>query len=272
MTAPTSNPYFKFFTSKWLSGDILECSLTAQGLFVNICALYWSKAGSLTLSKIQKKFPRKQKYINELVSEGIMKISGDTIEILFLDEQLTERGTVSHKNKDNANKRWNKGNNDATALPNKCDGIPIAVPDTCQLEKIREDKNNIASACCLVFGKDYKQPEERINGEANFYSDIDYQVDVILGVYKSDSVAQIKAYIKYCQTTKRKLIGTAHKLAETIISSDWIKLNNPGEHFKPPDNPFKDAEANKKLWTDDAWRKHYWHMMDNPEFKKHFNL
>lgn len=109
-------PYFKFNVSEWLSGDITECSLSAQGLFTNICALYWSKSGKLSYSKMNKKFPRKQKYFTELLDDGIIKLNGDNIEINFLTEQLEERGSVSEQNTNNAKEGWKRRKSDATAL------------------------------------------------------------------------------------------------------------------------------------------------------------
>lgn len=109
-------PYFKFVVSDWMVGDITGCSLSAQGLFINLCAFYWSKGGDLTLEKLNRKYPRHKKQITELLDEGILKISSGKVEVKFLDEQLEERGHVSSKNSENAKSRWNGGKPDATAL------------------------------------------------------------------------------------------------------------------------------------------------------------
>ena len=37
-----SLPYFKFFCSEWSDGDITLEDYQTQGLFINICAYYWS--------------------------------------------------------------------------------------------------------------------------------------------------------------------------------------------------------------------------------------
>lgn len=109
-------PYFKFVVSDWMVGDITGCSLSAQGLFINLCAFYWSKGGDLTLDKLHRKYPRHKKQLTELLDEGILKISSGKVEVKFLDEQLEERGHVSSKNSENAKSRWNGGKPDATAL------------------------------------------------------------------------------------------------------------------------------------------------------------
>ena len=132
----------------------------------------------------------------------------------------------------------------------------------------------VAKILCLVFAKEYKEPQQRMSAEVGFYKDIDTQAELISQVHtdQEKAIAQIKAYIKHCKQKDRKLIGTAYKLSETILSADWVKLNNPETSTITKNNSFDDAEYNRTLWTPEAWNKHYWHMKDNPEFKKHFNL
>ena len=49
-------PYFKFFIGEWANGDITCESYEAQGIFINICSIYWAKLGKLTERYIRKKF------------------------------------------------------------------------------------------------------------------------------------------------------------------------------------------------------------------------
>lgn len=111
-------PYFKFNISEWLTGDITTCSLEAQGLFTNICALYWSREGDLRTSIIEKKFSRVD-LMEELIEMGVIKLKDDqmAVSISFLDEQLEERKDLSSKNSKNVAKRWQKGGSDTTVLP-----------------------------------------------------------------------------------------------------------------------------------------------------------
>lgn len=130
-------PYFKFVILKWITGDISECSLSAQGLFINLCALYWSKQGKLSLGAMKRKFPRKSKLFGELLERGILKSNEDDIVISFLDEQLTERGLVSVKNQKAAEIRWNQNKSDANALQTHSERIADAMP----IEEKREEEN-----------------------------------------------------------------------------------------------------------------------------------
>ena len=136
MAKDTALPYFKFVIADWNMGDITQCSLSAQGLFINLCAMYWSKRGNLNWGKAVKKFPRKLKHFNELLDEGIIKLNGDQLEISFLSEQLEELGAVSLKNSDNAKARWNKGKSDAVALRSHSDGNA----KTCHIEEEQEEE------------------------------------------------------------------------------------------------------------------------------------
>jgi hypothetical protein len=136
MAKDTPLPYFKFVIADWNMGDITQCSLSAQGLFINLCAMYWSKRGDLSFAKAVKKFPRKLKHFNELLDEGIIKLNEDQIEISFLSEQLEELGAVSVVNSNNAKSRWNKRKQDAAALQSESDGTA----DLCHIEEEQEKK------------------------------------------------------------------------------------------------------------------------------------
>lgn len=90
-------PYFKFIATDWLTGDIVFESLSAQGLFINICAIYWQRDGVLTIEEVNKRY----KSPNELkeLSESFLNIKDGFINIQFLDEQLIN---ANHKSKVNA--------------------------------------------------------------------------------------------------------------------------------------------------------------------------
>lgn len=131
-------PYFKFVVAEYNMGAITDCSLAAQGLFVNLCVLYWRNRGELSFQRVMKKFPRKLKYFNELLSEGIVKLSEDEIEITFLSEQLEELGAVSEQASKAAKERWNREKSDADALRTHSERSADAMPKE---EEQEEEKN-----------------------------------------------------------------------------------------------------------------------------------
>ena len=40
-------PYWKFFSDKWLAGNIQAHDMQTQGIFVNVCARAWADGGEL---------------------------------------------------------------------------------------------------------------------------------------------------------------------------------------------------------------------------------
>jgi len=135
-------PYFQFEPAEYLAGDIMSCSYAAQGMFNNICALYWQKNCELKYSQTIKRFGNEE-LVKELISENIIKYKSDKITINFLDEQYAKATIKSVVNSDNgkkgAAKRWRKDSEAiATLLKNdsELDGEIIALRE----DKIIEDK------------------------------------------------------------------------------------------------------------------------------------
>lgn len=157
-------PYFKFVVSKWITGDITECTLSSQGLFTNLCTLYWSKSGVLSYSSMKKKFPRKQKHFDELLAAGILKLNEDYFIISFLDEQLEEFGIVSQKNRENAIARWRKAKQDATAYDLHCESDATAMPvEESREEEIREEER--VPPAVVDLGGEEEEPKGVITNE-----------------------------------------------------------------------------------------------------------
>lgn len=95
-------PYFKFIVSEWMTGDIVFESLSTQGLFINICALYWQRDGNLSIEDINKRYKNPVE-LNELIDRFIV-INNEFISIKFLDEQLIDAGHISKINSDKGKK------------------------------------------------------------------------------------------------------------------------------------------------------------------------
>ena len=81
-------PYFKFFSSEWLNGDITLEDYELQGVFINLCAYYWHKEGLVELVQSGKKLRTER--VNELIKIGLVKENEGNLTIDFLDEQLSE--------------------------------------------------------------------------------------------------------------------------------------------------------------------------------------
>lgn len=88
-------PFFKFFPSDWMMGQISTKNYHYQGVFIKLCCLYWQNDCSLKLDKIKGWIPEKE--IKVLESYGIIKIQKSKIVIKFLNEQskvLAEKHAV----------------------------------------------------------------------------------------------------------------------------------------------------------------------------------
>jgi hypothetical protein len=95
-------PYFKFFPTEWMTGDIVFECLDTQGLFINICALYWQRNADLTLEDINKRFKNPLQLAN--LTDRFISVNDNKISINFLDEQLLEAGHISKINSENGSK------------------------------------------------------------------------------------------------------------------------------------------------------------------------
>lgn len=96
-------PYFKFFPTEWLTGNIAYEDLEIQGLFINICSIYWQRDGNLSIDDIKRRY-KKENLIDSLVSGGFIKVESDLISIDFLNEQLEAANHISRKNSENGKK------------------------------------------------------------------------------------------------------------------------------------------------------------------------
>ena len=104
-------PYFQFEPAEYLTKDISFCSLSAQGLFINLCSYYWQRQCELTKTQFLKRLNHEKEF-NELLDEGVFKLTDDKISISFLDIQFTsieeEKAKSSTKGKIGNLKRWNR--------------------------------------------------------------------------------------------------------------------------------------------------------------------
>lgn len=95
-------PYFKFIASEWMTGDIVFESFSVQGLFINICALYWQRNGSLTIDDINKRFKNPEELTQ--LTDRFFSLNDGLISVKFLDEQLIEANHISKVNSENGAK------------------------------------------------------------------------------------------------------------------------------------------------------------------------
>ena len=95
-------PYFKFTTTEWLTGDIVYESFDMQGMFINICAIYWQRDGILSIDDLRKRL--KNDELIDKLTPRFFSVTDGLISVKFLDEQFNERKSVSEQNKKNGEK------------------------------------------------------------------------------------------------------------------------------------------------------------------------
>jgi len=95
-------PYFKFIATEWMTGDIVFEELSTQGLFINICALYWQRNGHLSIDDINKRFKNPIELAN--LTDRFFSLIDGFISIKFLDEQLIDANHISKVNSVNGAK------------------------------------------------------------------------------------------------------------------------------------------------------------------------
>ncbi len=131
-------PYFKFEPAEYLTKDISFCSLSAQGLFINICSYYWQRNCKLTKEQLLKRLNHETE-LNELIQEGVIDLIENNIFIKFLDNQLNEVEIKSKTNSINGGKggRPKKNPIETETKPKQNPNESETISET---KGIREDK------------------------------------------------------------------------------------------------------------------------------------
>ena len=80
-------PYFRFYVSEWMNGDIDMENFECKGLFIDICSWYWFKDCSVTKAMLEKKYTN-VRLLEILYGSDIIKVCEDDIEIEFLNAQF----------------------------------------------------------------------------------------------------------------------------------------------------------------------------------------
>lgn len=137
-------PFFKFEPSLWENGNIQICSFEAQGVFVNVCSMYWQRLGDLPYKlAVQKACKGNATALDSLCDDGIIKLIDGMICIDFLNEQLAEFGNTSKVNSENARSGWEKRRKDATAKRPQSDRNAIREEKRREDERIEDKKDTV---------------------------------------------------------------------------------------------------------------------------------
>ena len=111
-------PYLKFSPTDWSNGDLTLEELEIQGLFINICAYYWSKDCILSIVNLKKRFRGLEEKIDELFTSNNLKKIDENVAISFLNEQLESKELQKIVNLMNGRKGGRPKNKKTEEKPN----------------------------------------------------------------------------------------------------------------------------------------------------------
>lgn len=86
--------HFKFNPKQWLSGKITLETMEIQGVFINVCCMYWSQQCNIKIEKLRLSYGEG---IDKLIESGIIKDNEGMASIQFLDEQIKVKKISSIK-------------------------------------------------------------------------------------------------------------------------------------------------------------------------------
>jgi len=145
-------PYFQFEPAEYLTKDVSFCSLSAQGLFINICSYYWQRQCDLTKEQFLRRFNYLTEF-EELIKEGVIDVVDNKIIVKFLDAQYlkaTEKSVI------------NSGNGSKGGRPKK----PIKT-------ELKPNEKPIESESKGIREEDIKENEIKVkNNNEIFYTDL----------------------------------------------------------------------------------------------------
>lgn len=138
-------PYFQFEPAEYLTKDISFCSLSAQGLFINICSFYWQRQCDLSKEQFLRRFNYVTEF-EELLKEGVIDVLDEKIVIKFLDNQYLKATEFSKEQSRKGSlggrpKKLIESQNKPELNPNESQTKPIREEEIKEKEK-KEIKNN----------------------------------------------------------------------------------------------------------------------------------
>lgn len=219
-------PYFKFIVNEWITGDITLEQLNAQGLFINLCAWYWSKECVLSLANAKKKFSNcKAIAFENLENSGVIKVNDEGYIIInFLDEQFEEFREISEK-RSAIGKMGGRGNK------------AIAKQD--ESNSFTESKQNKAKRQDKTRQEEKREEETRKEEHSDFEILEQFPFEEFWNTYdkKNDRASAEKKFTKLSEKEKELIWQHVPKYV----------LSTPDKQYRK--NP--DTYLNNKCWNDE---------------------
>jgi len=207
-------PYFQFEPAEYLTKDISFCSLSAQGLFINVCSYYWQRECDLTKNQLLRRLNYENE-LNELITEGVIDLEGDKISIKFLDYQYSKATDKSEINSKNGSKG---------GRPKK----PIESEIKPKLNPIESESKGI---------REEKRKEEEIKEDKKDYFDywVGYRKQIKKPIKGSTT---INALIKRFNETDLRTVKIVvdNSIENNYVGLFWDKVKPIEKKFNPMQN------------------------------------
>lgn len=214
-------PYFKFHCDQWLGKKITLESYELQGVFINVCAIYWANDCDIKIATLSKRYGEA---INILITEGYIKDKNGIAKISFLDSQWQERHKIHKENSNNgkagAKARWDKHREANGEANGEAKENNIAI----RKDKIIEDnkrKDNIID----IYFEDFKN--------SSYLEDICKRQKVTkeqvlnkLEDFKLKMNLEYKDYLDFCTHFKNWFV----KLGVTEEKKEYLLTSAQGKH------------------------------------------
>ena len=131
--------WFKFEPDEWLFGDITTLQFDIQGVFINLCVFYWTKAGNVKTTSAKRRYGADK--IDILLEHDIIKEQDGYLAISFLDSQIENCQDKTQKYRENANKRWSNSNATVMQLHSNSNATAIQSKSKSKSKSKIESKN-----------------------------------------------------------------------------------------------------------------------------------
>jgi hypothetical protein len=234
-------PYFKFNVSEWITGDITTCSMSAQGLFINLCAWYWSREGKLTMDLALKKFSQNNKDFDELFDCGVISENDEGLMgIKFLDEQLHERLALSEKNSMNSKLgvEARKAVTDRAVTERLPSGQPAIDRAVTNIEERRGEKKRGEKSYTNPFNEMWPVLIPRWDEYMEFRRELKKPIKSQISERKAISEL-FNLSQKYNNTHTLGLVVVAEFIINQSISKGWLGLFEPKITIPAPESDRK---------------------------------
>lgn len=213
-------PFFKFEPGRWDNGHIQMCSFEEQGIFINLCSIYWQRLGDLPYAlALRKVCGGNATALDSLCDRQIIKVDKAMISIDFLDEQLAEFENVRETNTKNARSRWEKRrkyDRNATAMRPHSDRNAI------RGEERRGDERENQSL--------YAEVNAFLQRKNPNTMDVAFMVRQWQDQGVKDIMPRLKAMKAYYTANDWKFPTKIETLTQSLLDADWtekLKELNP---------------------------------------------